>query len=319
MNLTKIDLNLFNIFDVIYTERNLTKAGQILGITQPAVSNALARLREAFDDVLFTRTAQGMMPTPVAQHVIPSVRQALHLLRSSVQEGHNFDPSTSTKQFNFSIPDTMESFLLPLMIPYLKQNASGVTLRTYHHTVEEFVNDLTTGLLDLVVDSAQSVPQYIRHIKVAEDDYVCVANTNHSFIKSKLSLEQYASAQHISICSRDSGIAFLDTELARLGITRNIGLHSHTHFSMPPIVRNTDYIATVPRTLAVTVQQHIPVQVLELPIEVPPVQSYLYWHENLENDPANKWMRELTISLLKSGSTPSELTEIRQGSLEAEV
>lgn len=300
MNLTKIDLNLFHIFDIIYTEQNLTRAGQILGITQPAVSNALARLREAFNDVLFTRTAQGMMPTPVAQNVIPSVRQALLLLRTSVQEGHCFDPATSSKRYKISIPDIDECTLMPSLMPLLGHHAPTISLKTSHHRPSELVNDLTTGALDLAIEGPCSVPPNVRQIKTKEEDRVCVTRSDHPSIQGTLSLQQYADAQHIAIGDSGNTTSVLDTELARLGIKRNIAIETHTHFSSPPLILLTDYLLTVPRTLGLSFQAHLGMQLFDLPLNIPPIQTFLYWHENAENDPGNNWMRETIIELMKN-------------------
>ena len=306
MNLTKIDLNLFHIFDIIYTEQNLTRAGQILGITQPAVSNALARLREAFNDTLFTRTAQGMMPTPVAQNVIPSVRSALLLLRNSVQEGHYFDPLTSSKRYKISVPDIEECTLLPSLMSLLNKHAPNTSLKTSHHRQAELINDLTTGALDFAINGPCTVPPNVRQLKTKEEDRVCVAQMGHSTIRGSLSLKQYADAQHIAIGDSSNSTSFLDVELARLGIKRDIVIETHTHFSAPPLVLITDYLLTVPRSLGESFQSHLGMQVFDLPIEVPPIQSFLYWHENAENDPANKWMREIIIKIMKGDDVNSE-------------
>ena len=118
MNLSKVDLNLFIVFDAIYTEANLTRAGQIIGITQPAVSNALARLRESFNDPLFVRTAQGMVPTPMAQNIISPVRSALALLRVSVQESRTFNPLQASKTFRMSMTDLTEATTSDEQLPY---------------------------------------------------------------------------------------------------------------------------------------------------------------------------------------------------------
>jgi len=302
MNLTKIDLNLFHIFDIIYTEQNLTRAGQILGITQPAVSNALARLRESFNDVLFTRTAQGMMPTPVAQNVIPSVREALLLLRTSVQEGHCFDPSTSSKRYKLSIPDIEECTLMPDLVPVLSQHAPNISLKTTHHRETELTNDLTTGALDIAIEGPCKVPPNIRQLKIKEEDRVCVARNDHPTIQGTLSLQQYADAQHLTISASNNHTSFLDTELARLGIKRNIVIETHTHFSSPPLILMTDYILTVPRALGLSFQSHLGMQVFDLPLEIPPIQTYLYWHENAENDPSNQWMRDHIIKVMHEQS-----------------
>ena len=131
MNLSKVDLNLFVVFDAIYTEGNLTRAGQIIGITQPAVSNALARLRESFNDPLFVRTAQGMVPTPMAQNIISPVRSALALLRVSVQESRTFNPLQANKTFRISMTDLSEAVILPPLFQRLRRHAPAVVVESF--------------------------------------------------------------------------------------------------------------------------------------------------------------------------------------------
>ena len=126
MNLSDKDLNLFVVFDVIYTERNLTKAGEVLGITQPAVSNALSRLRKNFNDELFVRTSKGMLPTPVAQNMVKDIRQALDLIRNSISESESFNPKTAQITFRISIGDTSEYRLLPELIKNISKSAPEV-------------------------------------------------------------------------------------------------------------------------------------------------------------------------------------------------
>src|SRR3989338_5437036 len=130
MNLNKVDLNLFIVFDAIYTEANLTRAGQIVGITQPAVSNALARLRETFNDPLFVRTAQGMVPTPMAQNIIGPVRNALQQLRISVQESRIFNPAQANKTFRISMTDLTEAIILPPLFQRLRRMAPNVNIES---------------------------------------------------------------------------------------------------------------------------------------------------------------------------------------------
>ena len=131
MNLKETDLNLFIAFDVIYTEKNLTKAGQVLGITQPAVSNALSRLRELFDDELFIRTSAGMKPTPVAENMIGDIKEALNLIRNSISESETFDPKTAKATFRISIGDTSEYRLLPELIKNITLSAPEIDVQSF--------------------------------------------------------------------------------------------------------------------------------------------------------------------------------------------
>ena len=153
MNLSKVDLNLFIVFDAIYTEANLTRAGQIVGITQPAVSNALARLRETFNDPLFVRTAQGMVPTPMAQNIIGPVRNALSLLRVSVQESRIFNPQQAAKTYRISMTDLTEAVILPLLFQRLRRLAPTVVIESFLSKRRETTKELAAGRLDFAVDA----------------------------------------------------------------------------------------------------------------------------------------------------------------------
>ncbi len=152
MNLKETDLNLFIAFDVIYTEKNLTKAGQVLGITQPAVSNALSRLRELFDDELFIRTSKGMIPTPVANQIIKDVRSALSLIQNTISESEKFDPYTAEVTFKVSIGDTSEYRLLPLLIKELAMVAPKIKVETYLTPRKDAVRELASGSIDFSID-----------------------------------------------------------------------------------------------------------------------------------------------------------------------
>ena len=152
MKLSDIDLNLFVVLDAIYTEGNLTRAGEIIGITQPAVSNSLSRLRTLFDDPLFVRTADGMIPTPVAQNIIGSVRQALDLVRSSVQDSEHFDPLKSEKRFRISANDLTEAIQIPPLVRQLKEAAPRVAIECYQVRRRDLNIELASGNLDLAID-----------------------------------------------------------------------------------------------------------------------------------------------------------------------
>lgn len=313
MNLNEIDLNLFTIFDVIYTERNLTKAGKVLGITQPAVSNALSRLRATFDDHLFTRTASGMMPTPVAENVISEVRQALNLLRSSVREGHNFDANTSTKNFNISMRDICEVTLLPGLLKTFKVEAPHIHLNSCYVFPSELAHSLSNGSLDLAIEASLTVPPNLHHAKILEAPFVCIARKDHPEIRDTITLTQYLAAEHIHVTNGKEDSTYLDTALTQQGLRRNIIFTGHSHFVTSLLVLQTDAIMTIPETLAFRYQTYLDdIQVMPLPIEVAPLQTYMFWHENVDDDPANKWLRDKLFESAgmqpgkKSANSPSD-------------
>ena len=294
MSLGKVDLNLFIVFDAIYSEANLTRAGQIVGITQPAVSNALARLREAFNDPLFMRTAQGMVPTPMAQNIIGPVRQALQLLRVSVQESRTFNPAEAVKTFRIGMTDLSEAFLLPLLFQRLGRLAPRVRIESTLARRRETTSELAAGKLDFAVDVPLNSDPQVRHVKLLEDRFVCAMRPGHPLAGAPLTLENYLGAGHIQISSRRNGLGYVDLALGKLGKQRRIALRSPHYLMAARVLLETNLILTVPERFA---RQH-ELHVAELPLaDVPPLASHLYWHESTDQDPANRWMREQLIEI----------------------
>jgi DNA-binding transcriptional LysR family regulator len=302
MNLSKVDLNLFIVFDAIYSEANLTRAGQIVGITQPAVSNALARLRETFNDPLFVRTAQGMVPTPMAQNIIAPVRSALQLLRVSVQESRSFNPQEASKTFRISMTDLSEAVILPLLFQRLRRLAPGVKVESFLAKRRETTSELAAGRLDFAVDVPLNADPQVRHVRLLEDRYVCAMRRGHPLALDKLSMEQYLGLAHIHISSRRSGLGHIDLQLGRLGVQRKVVLRSQHYQMASSVLQGTDLAITVPERFALRHQLHI----AELPVSsMEAIETHLYWHETTDQDPANRWMREQIIDICQQISNPA--------------
>ncbi|WP_213881593.1 LysR family transcriptional regulator [Pseudomonas sp. dw_358] len=294
MNLSKVDLNLFIVFDAIYTEANLTRAGQIVGITQPAVSNALSRLRETFNDPLFVRTAQGMVPTPMAQNIIGPVRSALALLRVSVQESRTFNPLQAVKTFRISMTDLTEAVILPLLFQRLRRLAPKVVIESFLCKRRETTKELAAGRLDFAVDAPLNTDPQVRHVKLMEDRYVCAMRHGHPQFKEVLSLDDYLAMTHIHISSRRNGLGHVDLALGKAGLQRRIALRSQHYLMASQVLQQTDMVMTVPERFA----RRNELVYVNLPVhDVPAVETHLYWHESTDQDPANRWMREQMIEL----------------------
>ncbi|MDQ0669283.1 LysR family transcriptional regulator [Pseudomonas sp. W2I6] len=295
MNLSKVDLNLFIVFDAIYTEANLTRAGQIVGITQPAVSNALARLRETFNDPLFVRTAQGMVPTPMAQNIIGPVRNALSLLRVSVQESRIFNPQQAAKTYRISMTDLTEAVILPPLFQRLRRLAPTVVIESFLSKRRGTTKELAAGRLDFAVDAPLNTDPQVRHVKLMEDRYVCAMRKGHPMAgKDKLTLDDYLSLTHIHISSRRNGLGHVDLALGKMGLQRKIALRSQHYLMASQVLQQTDMVMTVPERFARRHELHW----FNLPVnDVPMVETHLYWHESTDQDPANRWMREQMIEL----------------------
>ena len=293
MNLSDKDLNLFVVFDVIYTERNLTKSGEVLGITQPAVSNALSRLRENFNDELFVRTSKGMVPTPVAENMVNDIRQALDLIRNSISESESFNPKTANATFRISIGDTSEYRLLPELIKNISNSAPGVDVQSYLTPRTETPKELAAGNIDFAIDPPIHSDPNLRNKKIYQDDYVLVVNKKHPIAKKKkISLEDYLNLSHIHISKRASGLGHVDTTLNRLGLTRRIALRAQ-HFLVAPYIIDQSNLAM---TTIKSFSRGRELKVFQLPFKINPLVLHLYWHVNKDMDPANKWMRELILN-----------------------
>ena len=293
MNLSKVDLNLFIVFDAIYTEANLTRAGQIVGITQPAVSNALSRLRETFNDPLFVRTAQGMVPTPMAQNIIGPVRNALALLRTSVQESRIFNPQQANKTFRISMTDLTEAVILPPLFQRLRRLAPTVLIESFLCKRRETTKELAAGRLDFAIDAPLNTDPQVRHVKLMQDHYVCALRQGHPLADSKLTLDSYLGMTHIHISSRRNGLGYVDLALGKMGVQRKVALRSQHYLMASQVLQQTDMTMTVPERFA---RRH-QLRYHPLPVEVPALETHLYWHESTDQDPANRWMREQITEL----------------------
>ena len=293
MKLSDIDLNLFVVFDAIYTEGNLTRAGEIIGITQPAVSNSLSRLRNLFDDPLFVRTAEGMVPTPVAQNIIGSVRQALGLIRSSVQESESFDPTSSDKRFRISMSDLSQAIQLPRLYRAMSSIAPGVAIECYQVHRRDMSIELASGNLDLAIDIALTPDPQIKQLPLYSHPYVCVIREDNEIVGDKLDLDTYLKLKHIAISSRRGGLGHVDLALGKMGRKRDIALRTQHYLSTPQMAATTNFALTVPQIFAEFPIRSAQVRYVELPFDVPNLESFLYWHESTDKDQANIWLREL--------------------------
>ena len=292
MKIKDTDLNLFIAFDVIYTEKNLTKSGQVLGITQPAVSNALARLRDLFNDELFIRTSRGMIPTPVANQLIGDIRNALSLIQNTISVSEKFDPSTAEMTFKISIGDTSEYRLLPLLIKQLAEIDPKVKVETYLTARKDAPRELASGAIDFSIDPPLQSDQHLKHEKIYQEDYVMIVREDHPILKKqKITIEDYLDLSHIHISNRKTGMGHVDMTLYKLGLTRDIYLRAQHFLVAPYIVEQSDMAITTTKGFAV--DRNLAWR--ELPFDIDPLVLHLYWHENNDNESSSKWMRDLML------------------------
>ncbi|QRX84285.1 LysR family transcriptional regulator [Glaciimonas sp. PAMC28666] len=295
MRLNQVDLNLFVVFEAIYAKRNLTRAAEVLCISQPAVSNALLRMRKTFNDQLFVSTPQGMVPTPVAENIVGRVGEALQLLNASVQEAELFLPGSAQKIFRVSMNDLTETLLLPTLGDLLQREAPGIRIESYFSNRRDVSRELATGALDLAIDVPLLIDDtQLRHGPMMRERYVCMLRKGHPLADQPLTLDSYLALGHIHISSRREGLGFVDTALSKLGLSRKIQMRVQHYMVAPPIAMRTDLALTAPVGL---VQSHDAIQ-LELPFTLPALESHLYWHRSADQDQANAWLRSKLLQMM---------------------
>lgn len=293
MKLSQIDLNLFVVFDVIYTEQNLTRAADILHITQPAVSSALNRLRDTLNDPLFVRTARGVRPTPVAHNLIDTVRAGLRQFDNCLQRQDNFHPATSNRVFRISVTDVAEQIFVPPLARLLARSGANLSLRAAFSDRRDTPLAMAAGNLDVAIDAPLLNHPELNSVRLRSDEYVCVMRRDHPRAQQPLSLENYLALEHIHISSRVRGAGHVDIALRALGVQRRIALRLQHYVAAPAVAAGTDYALSAPRRLA----ENWDLAVLPLPFSAQTLDSMLYWHKSAENDPANVWLREQLIGI----------------------
>jgi DNA-binding transcriptional LysR family regulator len=294
--LKKLDLNLFLVFDTIYTERNLTQAAKALAITQPAVSNALSRLRKVFNDELFVRTSKGMLPTPVADGIAQNISAALNMLSASVLEREEFTPASAERTYHFSMTDLAEAVILPRLLPYFEAHAPYLSLQSYYTKRHELIRQLSRGELDFAIDVPLIEDSQLSHQSLMLDSYVCVMRPGHPAVNSELSLDSYLSLKHIHVSSRRKGLGQVDMALLKHQAERKIQMRVQHYRVAAEVVSGTDLVLTVPRFLA----EQYSLVIKELPFYLTPLDLHLYWHRQSDSDPSHRWLRECLLQLFKA-------------------
>lgn len=299
MHISRVDLNLFIVFEAIYAEGSVTRASLKLNLTQPAISHALGRLRVMFDDPLFVRQGHLMVSTPLSRSIIEPVRQSLRGFEVTLNKLNRFDPASTEKEFTLALRDVLESTVLPPLMVALEQAAPQAKVAAVQVDRRELESELQAGTLDCAIDVLLPLSPEIRHVRILADRTLVVARRGHPRLQGGITLDAYLEEEHILASSRRKGPGIEDFELSRLGLQRKIRLRCQHYFAACRVVSQTDLVLTMPERYARVANQQFDNQLLALPLEMPAWDVYLYWHANVEDDPANKWLRErLTAAMV---------------------
>ncbi|MBC7172175.1 MAG: LysR family transcriptional regulator [Polyangiaceae bacterium] len=305
MRLTDIDLNLLVVFDAIFTDGNLTRAARRLHVTQPAMSHALARLRDSFGDPLFVRSGHLMLPTPFARGAIVPIRKALSTLERELLEQRAFDPATDARRFHVGIRDVLEAALLPPLVAALSEIAPAIDLVSVRVPTTDIDSELSAGTLDMVIDVPVPVGDDVLHLPIIEDRLVVVARKGHRALRKQLDLDAYLAQSHVLVSSRRRGPGIEDMALHRVGQRRRVALRCQNYSAACRVVAATDLLLTMPELYARRLISAAESRIVAFPLEVPAVATHLYWHASADSDPGSRFLRELVEKVAREHGSRS--------------
>lgn len=287
----RFDLNLFRVFDAIYASGSLTRAAEMLHLSQPAVSHALGRLRERLHDPLFRREGHRMVATPRAHALAPDVQRALGMLDAGIRGASVFDPASSTRVFRLGLREALEFPVLPALVTRLRADAPGVALESVPFSRGAVERDLARGLLDLVLDVPMPMSRDIRRSALHDDALCVVMRTGHPLSAANPTREQWLAAAHVVVSGRPAGLSLEDDALLRMGLHRHIGLRCQNYQSACAAVAGSDLLLTAPRRVAVAQLAAHGLHLAPLPLRLPALRIQIYWHHAVDDDAGCRWLR----------------------------
>jgi DNA-binding transcriptional LysR family regulator len=297
VSLRRLDLNLLPLFAALMEEQHLTRAATRLHLSQPAVSNALKRLRLQLDDDLFVRTATGLKPTPRAVQLYTKVRDGLELIEQGWARQQSFDAATSTHQFRLSANGAVEFIAAPWLIQQLRQQAPGIGLMIETDQSADIGQRLQDGRLDLAIDYVSQPQAGLSHAPLLEESLVVIAARQHQTFHDRLSYEEFAQLHHVSLLPRNRQGTPIEQLMGHKDLTRTVKYWVSSFVAIPPVVASTDLIAVVPQRLVQQAPWRDQLQSAPLPFPCPPVSLQLIWHQSRDRDQAHHWLRSQLLQL----------------------
>lgn len=310
MNIGRVDLNLLVYLDVLLREGSVTRAAQQLGITQPAMSNGLRRLRDLFSDPLLVRTSDGMSPTERAQELQPVIRRVLGELELALQPLEEFDARLCSRVFHIMVSDYAESTLVPELVKRLHQDAPNVILDFLTPSDVTF-KDVEAGKVDLAINRFDEMPQSFHQMTLWQDDFVCLINPQNPAV-NKFNIDTYLASQHIWVSKTGMGagvgvdpekvvrLGWVDNALSKLGHKRKISIFTR-HYQMPALLAlNNDLIATLPRKVAQMQADSSQLQVKKPPFDIPAFELKMAWSPLLQHHQAHRWLRRIIVEVAQN-------------------
>lgn len=314
MDISRIDLNLLVYLDVLLREQNVTRAANQLGITQPAMSNSLRRLRELFNDPLLVRTSEGMAPTARANELQPQLREILGGIEKAVLPVAEFDHENSQRMFRIMASDYAESTLFPLLLDHIQNIAPHIRFDILTPSDVVF-QDLENGKIDMAVNRFSYLPQSFHQVNLWQDDFACLMNKNNPLLQA-FNLDNYLAAAHIWVNKTGMGVSvgvspsdirrlgWVDEALGAIGKKRNIKIFTRHYQVAGLLARQPDLVATLPKQIA---RNHIQLEgtegqliIMPPPFSITPIELTMAWSPLLQHDPGHLWMRRIITDVAKN-------------------
>ena len=315
LNFRTLDLNLLRVFNEVMAERSLTRAAQTLSLTQPAVSNALRRLRETLGDDLLRRSGQGLAPTPRALAIWPSVQEALGQLRSTLAPA-DFVASQANQTFVLAMADATAAELVPGLVEVMDRDASGISLRVIPLSTRDPRAMLTAESADFAIGYFPAVLAYLTareqsdqavafyHQRLYQGEYVCVMRRDHPLAQKPLSLDRFCAARHLLVSFSGRPHGFTDQALAALGRQRRIVLTVNQFFTAGLVVANSNLLTVLPRHFVRVTGIADDLVLRELPFAVPSVHVDSLWHRRVHRSASHLWLREVLMEVAHKAFLP---------------
>ena len=310
MDLARLDLNLLLVFHHLLREKRVSAVAMVLGMSQPAVSSALGRLRSSLGDALFLRTQRGMEPTPYALQLAEPVATALDGLQQALNVRASFEPATSERRFTLAMTDVGEMYFLPVLMDALAGAAPGVTLNVVAVTSASLKDDMASGRTDLALGLLPQLQAGFFQQSLFRQPYVCLMRESHPLAsKNTLTLTDFAAASHVRVIAAGTGHGRIDGDLSealeRQGLHRRIRLTVPHYVALGDVLGHSDLIATVPERFAQRVTRPFALTTRALPLAVNGSAIHQFWHARLHKDPGHQWLRELVAQCFGDGSKTS--------------
>jgi DNA-binding transcriptional LysR family regulator len=302
VDINRLDLNLLKILDSVYRLRNLTEVAKEVHLSQPAVSHALGRLREALMDRLFIRTADGLTPTARCERLAPGVRAALDHIRDSLQDSADFQPAACTREFRLLLSDVGEMLLVPALMSHLRNIAPQVKLAIFQAPRAHYERMLNDREVDIAVGHLNIVRQNLQKQSLFRDHCV-VLRRGGAQPREPLTLAEFEQSHHVLVSPPDDPV---EQTIAELKIGRKVMLRMPNYFALPRLIASSDLLVTVPSRMARYLQSYTELDVQDVPFPSPLFDVHMYWHARNDSDPAHAWLRGVFLALFRAeDETPS--------------